>query len=90
MKIILLITLLAINIEAQVDTTDWKVLDGMGIALKYMEESEIRRDLLCGNPIMILQQTLYYLEKKNKDIQYLKEIRREYIDKLRLKAKKSK
>lgn len=90
MRIILVVILLAINIGAQTDTTDWKVLDAIEIALKYMEEPVTEYDLLYRSPEMVLQQALDRLKQKEKDIEYLKAIRREYIDRLRAQAKKSK
>ena len=90
MKILIIILLFtAAKINAQADTTDWKVLDVIEIALKYIDEP-IATDLLYRTPQRILEEQIDYLNQKEKDILYLKEVRREYIERMRQQAKKSK
>lgn len=84
MKTAILFLLITFSINAQVDSTDWKVLEAIEIALKYAtNESNSPYDLLYRSPQMVLQEAIEYLDQKEKDIEYLKEIRREYIEKLR-------
>lgn len=83
MKTIIFFLLLTFSIRAQVDSTDWNVLVAIEISLKYLDDENISYDLLYRSPEMMLQQTLEYLERKKRDIEYLKLLRGWYIEKLR-------